>query len=247
MAPFIVKRATVLAGNHELAALSHQFDFGAPAPEKECTNFASEGWQEYMQGLRSSEVSLELYQSVPDPEKDLYNRFKDSDSIPIGFTFTRPAAPADLCWFLRGFLTRHGDKRQIGEIAGLSLVAKGDKPLVRGKFLEAAVNAVTGTSTAINMDVNVEAGQRLYFALWVTGLLGVTPSLTVTLQSDDAVGFPSPVDRIVSNPITDANGSWFYGSVDGLVSDKWWRISRAVTGGGASATYFAAIGIAPIE
>lgn len=248
MAKFITKNATLLIANREVAGLSYQFDFNSAAPEEECTNYASPGgWREYQQGLRSGDVAVEVYQDVPDPEKEFFDRFLSGVSIPAGFTFTRPAVKGDLCWFLRCFANRHADKKTMGKLAGLSLTLKGDLALVRGKLLENAVALGTGTGAPLDLGVGVAATERLHWALWVPALAGTSPQLAAVLESDDAVGFTTPATRN-SALVAGNNGGWFYGTVDGPVTDTWWRISRTLTGtGGPTATYFTAIGIAPIE
>lgn len=83
------------------------------------------------------------------------------------------------------------------------------------------------------------SGARLLAGVHVFSVSGTSPSLTVTLQSDDASDFPSPVARATLGPLTSAGAAWAV--VDGPVSDDWWRVSWTISGTSPSIQFAAVI------
>lgn len=127
---------------------------------------------------------------------------------------------------LRG---RHGDL--LGFDAAFT--GRGQRLLEVTCLKDASVNMETASQnwTAFNVGA-VTASQYLYAGLHVLEHQGTSPTLDVTIQSDSAIGFPSPTTRITFTQAT-TRGGQYATRVAGAITDTWWRASWTL-GGSAS-------------
>lgn len=119
-------------------------------------------------------------------------------------------AAGDRAYLTRGFLQAvQAGPFQIGEIVGYQFNITGDTAGVRGVVgAPRAVRSSTLTGTAIAL-AGPSSSQNLYAALHVFATTG-SPTLDVVVQSDDAVGFPSPTARITFAQATSTvNANWY--------------------------------------
>lgn len=130
-----------------------------------------------------------------------------------------------------------------GEIAPISGSALGQSRAFRGTQLHLSDSAVTGTGTGTAFNVGaVSSTQRLYATLHVVSASGITPTLDVTIESDDAEGFPSAVTRLT---FTQATGKTHqFASVAGPITDTWFRVKHTIGGTDPSFRYFVLVGVA---
>lgn len=114
--------------------------------------------------------------------------------------------------------------------------------LVRGKLGLAKLTsetAASGNGTAYQLGA-LTADQALYAALHVLDV-SAGGSVVFKVQSD-TVGFASPTDRITFTAATGKTEEWK--SVSGAITDDYWRVTWARTGG-ASFKAVVAFGIGP--
>lgn len=130
-----------------------------------------------------------------------------------------------------------------GEIAPFSASAAGQSRAFRGTQLHASDTArtATGTGTAYNLGA-VSSTQRLYATLHVVAASGTSPTLDVTIESDDAEGFPSAVTRLTFTQATARTHQ--FTSVAGPITDTWFRVKHTIGGTNPSFRYFVLVGIA---
>jgi hypothetical protein len=124
----------------------------------------------------------------------------------------------------------------IGEGAPFSASVESDSQHGRGVLLHPpTARSTTANGTAV-AQAGPGAGRTLYAALHVLSASGTTPSLTVKVQSDDAVGFPSATDRITFSAANAAG--WQWGSVAGDFStETHLRVTWTITGTTPSFTF----------
>jgi hypothetical protein len=115
--------------------------------------------------------------------------------------------------------------------------------LVRGQVADNAVRTTTGTTSVLTLTAPT-ATTRVYACIHVLAVSGTTPSLTVTLQGDNAIGFPSPLTVATGSAITAAGSQWIAGPV-GVNVDSFFRLSYVISGTSPSFTVVASIGVAP--
>lgn len=118
----------------------------------------------------------------------------------------------------------------------------GGFPLVPGTLMAAksARGSSSNSGTALQLGA-VAAGQRIYAALHVFAVSGSTPTLAVTVKSDNGVGFGTPATQITF-ATANAIGAQF-SSAAGAITDDYWRVDWTIGGSTPSFTFAVAIGI----
>jgi hypothetical protein len=133
----------------------------------------------------------------------------------------------------------------VGDMAAVSVGAttRDAYGAIRGNILLPLAARGTGSSTGTARQLGaVSATQRVFSALHVTAASGTTPTLDVTVRSDDAVGFPSGVIR-TTHPQFTTTGSDIQ-SAAGPFTDDWWRVAYTIAGTTPSFTFVVIVGIA---
>lgn len=125
--------------------------------------------------------------------------------------------------------------------AGAAVVADEKNALVRGTILAAKEARVADGSGVARQLGAATAAQRVYAALHLFDVAGGAPSVTVTVESDDASGMLSPTSRLVLPALTARGSTWK--SLAGAVTDTWWRVSWDLSVGTTSATFAVVVGI----
>lgn len=129
-----------------------------------------------------------------------------------------------------------------GEAAPFSGSFAGSSQMFRGQEMlsSATARTATGTGTGQNLGA-VTSAQRLYAALHVVSASGTTPSMTVTVESDDNSGFTSAVTRLTFTAATARTSEWKY--VAGPITDTHYRVRYTISGTSPSFNAFALVGI----
>jgi len=130
----------------------------------------------------------------------------------------------------------------IGEVFAFALTVNGDGPLARGLVMENSVFTVTVNGTARQNGAAL-ATDTIRSTVHVVAASGTTPTLDVTVESDDAVGFVSPVLRLTHPQFTAVGAN--QQSLVGPVTDDWWRLVMTITGTTPSFTVFGSLSIQP--
>lgn len=242
MAKGVIKKATILLHNLDVSGLHNNIDPTINIAEVQCTNYASNGWEEYLPGLKSTEIPVEGYLEADTIEAEQFDSIENGTIWPFGYGLTRPLAAGDVFFFTHAWVRQWTRRQQIGEVYGYNGQLQRNAPMIRGRVLENLTGASSGNGTAYDLGSAIPDGERLWVAVWVTGVSDPGDTLDLDLESDADTGMASPTSRLVIPTITGL-GSYF-GYVDGPVTDEAWRLVRTITG---SVTYVAAIGRAPIN
>lgn len=91
----------------------------------------------------------------------------------------------------------------------------------------AATRTVSGTGTGRQFGA-LATGASALVGVHVFSVAGTSPSLSVTLQTDDASAFASPTAVKTVGPISTIGG--YYDVVIGPVTDTWWRATWTISG-----------------
>ena len=135
---------------------------------------------------------------------------------------------------------------EIGEINPFKAELSGNWPVTHGRLLhpKGTARTATGVGTAFQVGALL-ATKRMYCTLHVLSISGTaTPTITVRLESDNAVGFPSAVTQTTFTAMT-AIGSQT-ATVAGALTDDWWRPAWTITGTNPSFLFVVAVGIGPL-
>ena len=244
MSSFVGTAHRVYVGPLDLSGLASHVDFGQSSRSMEpCTTFNDGGFNCVKPGMISGSGMVDGYQDYATGVLD--------DTISIGsmgsqyamtvIPATGTVAAADPCWFSRGLIGSlnplDGAKGQMGEFhLGLNF----DTTMLRG-FVGAPKATVVAntTGTAVAM-TGPSATQRLYAWVHVFAYSGFT-NVVFTVETDDAVGFPSATTRLTFTTVTGLT-SEFASVTGGFATETHARIVATKTGAG-SITYAAGFGV----
>lgn len=147
-------------------------------------------------------------------------------------------AEGERAYLLSAFASQYRAGAKIGEMLKADFSAKCSSLWVAGTILKNGSQSGTGNGTAFQVGA-VPAGKSLYAHLHV--ISGTFGSITVKVQSDDAIGFPSATDRVTFGAAA-AVGAEIAVAVPGPITDDYWRMNvSALTSG--PMTIVLAIGI----
>jgi hypothetical protein len=152
-------------------------------------------------------------------------------------------AAGNVAYFLKSVSSQFGPGGQVGNqyAFNASALASGHLPMVRGRLEHAkAARAASGVTAGYQLGA-VASGQRVYVGAHVFTVTGVGATMTVELESDDNGAFSSPTSRITMTPATAATSELL--SLDGPVTDTWWRLKYTIAGAGPSIEWAGVIGI----
>lgn len=130
----------------------------------------------------------------------------------------------------------------VGEVFAFTFNTQGDGRLIRGTVMENGAFTVTGNGTPRQLGAAL-ATDTIYSAFHVFAASGAAPTLDVTVESDDAIGFASPVTRMTHPQFTGRGAD--LQSLVGPVTDDWWRYVLTIGGAGPSFSVFGMIAILP--
>lgn len=228
----------------DLSGHSNKVELAAEVEDKDATNYRSGGWKEVLGGLASAEIEGEGQWEAGDP-----GLVDDASWVQLGGRGPWTVCPTDatvgaLAYFTNALRSEYTQGESVGEIAPWSGTAKSSWPLVRGQIAHPPGTARTATGTGTALEIGpVPAGKRLYAALHVLSAAGTTPSVTVSVESDDGSGFASATTRLSFTAATAAAGEIL--RTDGTaITDTWWRLAWTITGTSPSFLFAAALGIA---
>jgi len=227
----------------DLSGASNKIELSSEVEDKEVTNYRSNGWKEVLGGLGSAEISGEGQWEAGDP-----SLVDDASWATLGGVGPWTVCPQDAVVGNLAYLTnalrcdyKLGDA--VGEVAPWTGTAKSSWPVVRGQIGHppGLARTATGTGTALQLGA-IPAGKRLYAALHVLSAAGTTPSITVRIESDDAVGFASPTTQLTFAAATGPGGQILRG--DGTaVTDTQYRVAWTISGTTPSFMFAVSLGI----
>jgi hypothetical protein len=243
MAKTVLTNVRLFGVGADLTGNSNKVEITTEVEDKESTNYASDGWTEVLGGLASAEISGEGQWEAGDPGK-----VDDASWSQLGGTGPWSVGPVgaavgDLAYLTNAMRAEYKLGEAVGEIAPWTGTAKSSWPMARGQMAHppGAARTATGTGTALNLGA-VASGKRLYASLHVLSVAGTTPSITVSVESDDASGFASPTTRLTFNAATAVGGQIL--RTDGTaITDTWWRVAWTISGTTPSFLFVSALGI----
>ena len=150
-------------------------------------------------------------------------------------------ADGDRAFFCQTIGTKYSPGANIGDAYAFSASNQVSGTLTRGLIMGTGAKTVTGNSTARQLGA-VSATQKIRASLHVLAVSGTSPTLNVTVRSDDTEGFASPTTRITFPQRTAIGGELL--TADGAITDAWWRVTWTIGGTSPSFTFVIAVGVA---
>ncbi|MDT0306870.1 hypothetical protein RM780_07820 [Streptomyces sp. DSM 44917] len=243
---FVLLNARLFTGGADLSGRSNKIELSAEVEDKEVTNYRSpDGWKEVLGGLASAEITGEGQWEAGDPGMVDDVSWAELGGVGAWTVCPRDSAVGDLAYFTRAMRGSYTLGEAVGEVAPWQGGAKSAWPLVRGVIEHPPGTARTadGASTGVELGA-VAAGRRLYASLHVLSVAGTSsPSITVSVESDDSNTFASATTRLTLDAATAPGGQT--ARTDGTaITDTWWRLAWTITGTSPSFLFAAALGIA---
>lgn len=245
MAKFVLQNVRLFTAGADLTTVNNQVELKVGAEVKESTAFVPTGdaWTEVLAGLRDTEISAEGQWEAGDPGKIDDVSFGTLATITPWTICPAGAAVSSLAYLTGALRSSYDLGGSVGDVAPWSAEGKGSSPLARGVIAHppGTARTATGTGTAIQVGA-VPADKALYVALHVHSVVGTTPSITVRVESDDAIGFPSPT-TVGTFAASTAIGGQFL-RIPGPITDNHFRAAWTITGTGPSVLFTVSLGIA---
>lgn len=244
MTQFVNTEYRIMAGAGDIAGFARQIDVMVEQSELDITPLNAGGFFQYTGGLVRHMINVQGMQSFA---------ANGPDALIGGPDVARSAitvcprnfgdAVADPAYFGHGWdFSLTPLTGAVGEVAGFSTAFTGDNRLARGIVLAPlAARTATGTGTATAL-ASPSAAQSLAASFHVTSVSG-TGSIVFTVQTDDAVGFPSATTRITSQSFTGAGAQYARTAVGAYSAETHVRAGWTITGF-TSVTFFVAAGLA---
>lgn len=239
MADLVLNNCQIWHGGYDLSGKHNSINikYGCEIKDKTAFNVSS---RSKISGLTDAEISGAGFWDAASPDKVFYDGLGvDGQALSVS---PSSGGLGQLAYMLKGVDGEYVPGAPIGDLLGFDFAAYGQGDLVRGIVMENATRTATGTGTARSLDA-VLAGQKVHAALHIFSLAGTgTPTLTVTIDSHDAnVWDGSETERFAFTAATAIGAQWM--TIDGPITDTWWRVSWTISGTNPSIAFALVLGI----
>lgn len=242
MAVLALNNAKIVVAQADLSGASNSVELMHEVEDLDSTVFGSSGYRSRVGGLHSVSCTVQGFWDAGDGTKPDDRLFADLGVAGVPLTVSPTGATVgDVSYFTKVVRPSYSLGGAVGEIMPFTSAAMGDgTPLLRGEVADNSTRTATGT-TAVRTLATPSATQRVYASIHVLSVAGTTPSLSATLQTDDASGFPSPTTVASGSAITAAGSQWLAGDLG--VGEGFYRLSYTISGTGPSFVVVASIGV----
>lgn len=247
----ILKNVRLYAGGVDLTGASNKIDAAAEVEERDVTTWQSydpatdKVWKAVQGGTASAKITAGGFWPATDPLAVDDALFASLGGLSSWSALPKGSAVGDLAWLTHALEGQYQFLGPQGDIAPWSGSWSSSAPLARGIVAHppGTPRAATGAGAAVQ-HLAVPAGGELLVALHVLSIAGTAaPTLTVTVESDDAQAMPSPTARATFTPATALGGQ--FRRVAGPVTDTWYRVSWTIAGTAPSFLFLVTLGVVP--
>lgn len=229
MAVEALLNAGLYVAGHDFTTDTNQGEMSLEVVTLDKTTFGSDGWQENAYGLKTVQFNYSgFWQSAASDSVD--DESFGALAVERAHTWMIKESEGEPAWMFNAAEGAYRLGGEVGPLAPFNVTANGvDKyGAIRGVLAKAkgAANAVGPIGSVVNLGA-VAADQFLYatFHVFTAGT-----TITVQVQSDDAIGMASPTTRGTIGPVTTRGGT-FMARVAGPITDTHYRFNiSAVTG-----------------
>jgi hypothetical protein len=246
MSKLVLLDARLFVAGADLSGSGNKIELSEEWEAKTVTNWRSGGAEELLGGLGKVQCSASGQWEAGDPglvDDAFWAGRRAIEPWSASGTGESDLSAGNLMYLTRMLRTKAQYWGEVGDVASWDADAVGSWPLVRGVNLHSSgvPRTATGFGTAFQVGA-VLAGRSVYANLHVIGIAGTaTPSIAVTVQSDNAIGFPSPTTVATFATRTTKGGESI--RVPGPNTDDWWRVGYTITGTTPSFLFLVTMGI----
>ena len=241
MANYVATATRIYLGSLDLSGTANEVDFGSlQVAMADCTTFNDGGYVCVKPGLKKGSGHIHGYQDYAtgglSQTMDIPAQLGSQFAYTVIPNPTGTVTAADTSYIARGVISEFNPlEATVGEMAGYDITIDYDIAFGRSVVLAPlAAQTVTTTGTAVQI-AGPTATQKLYAALHVTAYSGLTNAI-FTIQSDDAVGFPSQTTRATFTTVTGVTSEWLTPVAGPWASETHHRVLATLSGVG-SITY----------
>ena len=235
-------RPQIYMGGYDVQADHSRVQINDSFDELDSTAFGNAS-KRHIAGLNVSTLEGEVFlQYAAGAIEDLLRQFRGT--VQVYLITPDTATVGDKCWHGQT-LVHHANPvgGAVGEIHKTTWQSSGGNgyPPVRGQIFKAAGSTTSSSNSAMVQLGAVSATQRVGVAMHVLSVSGSTPTLDVTVRSDDNSTPTTPTTRIT---LTQANsvGAQF-SSAAGAITDDWWGVTWTLGGGTPNFSFVVGLGI----
>ena len=248
MAVAAMTDARIWIGQFDLVDTTNDVSVDVEYAELDKTNFGSGGKREVTGGLKMSSATISGFLDFAEDSSDeglatvaaVPRIAPGTDNV---ITIAQDDAAGSTALLMEGLEMKVARGAKVGELSTFTANLSGSASpgIVEGILLAAEQTQTTTTSVAGIQHGAVASGETAYAALHVFAASG-TPTLDVTIESDDNSGFSSATTRMTFTQATGATSEWK--SVAGAITDDYWRVVATIGGSTPSFTFAVSFGIA---
>lgn len=242
MAIYVAKTPKILLGGFDLSSFVNQMRISGKRADLDNTTAGSGGVRERLVGMREGDFAGSGFYdadgtSAPD---EALNALQGLLDVPVTYAISS-GTEGSLGYTLLGGSFEWKQGGQVNTVHPFEFSgAASDSGPIRATVMRNSVATGSSNGTAFQLGA-LSATQRIFVVLHVFNATGTTPQIALKLQSSVDQAFTSPTDRIT---LTAAGArSYRSGSLLGVVTDTWWRVTWTITGTGPSVPFIALAGI----
>lgn len=231
MSEFILSDCDLYWDGYRLRSDTNQVTVSATRDILDKSKFGDQT-RKKMSGLDDVSVSVEgHYQADADNTAVDDALYPDVGAVPSLFTVI-PESPAvgNIAYAMKSLIATYEILGEHGDITPFTLSGEGAEKLIRGKPVLLGTYSSTQSGGAVELQ-GVSSGQKVYAVAHVFSKSGTSPTLDITIQSDDASGFDTPTDVITFSQFTDVGSEWATDTT--VTTDTYWRADITVGGTGS--------------
>ncbi|HSF40307.1 MAG TPA: hypothetical protein VLT87_10985 [Thermoanaerobaculia bacterium] len=212
------------------------------AKEYVCFQPVGELYKKRLPGVGDADIAMSGYWNVETIDAALKSGQNVTNTLAL-FGPTSPAA-GSIGFLLRVMQGEYSLGGSVGEVTPFSVTAMGSagSPERLGKVLHYGAVSASGDGTSVTLGA-VDAEQKLYVGLAVTGKAGTSPTLDVVHETSALGDYTDAVTLHTFAQFTDRDAA--YVEIAGPITDTHHRLSFTL--GGSSSPSFPVVCVAAIE
>jgi len=236
----IITDARIWFAQFDLSGTSNQVDLSVEADEQDSTNFDSNGWRARKAGPKDATHAVSGFMDPATSDVALRDALGHSRIV----TVAAAKAAGSTAWLGRRMGVSLTPSAQVGSLSMLTGSLRNSTPegVVRGIVAADRANRGTTGNGSVFEQGAVSATQKAWATLHIFSVAGGSPTLDVTVASDDSSGFASPTTRLTFDQATGVGSQ--IKSVAGAITDDHWRVSWTLGGSDPVFGFAVAFGIA---
>lgn len=237
MATEILRDQKIWFDGYDLSGVSNAVRLNYEREAKEATVFG-DATRKNKAGLRAVSAGASGFFDAQPYDAALFSSIDAAEKI---ISISSGSSAGLNAYMFKAAIGQYAANGQVGEMFEYSMEAASRERLIRSKIMEnySGLDAsANGTARQIGA---VAAGKKAYAVLHVLNASGTTPTLDVTIESDNGSGFATPTTRLTFAQADSIGAQWQ--EISGEITDDYWRVVSAIGGTDPSFDFVVLLGI----